>query len=152
VLRVLDRLVDEIGGLNCKLVLVIGPPNSGKSKLLVDLARHREVTVLNVGLALGRSLLSAPLSRRHLQAPDLLRELEDKYAANGLTVLDNIELLFDRTLQLDPLDLLKRHARARRVVAAWPGDLNVNRIYYAMMGHPEHRDYSVNGLVPFRIR
>ena len=151
-LKGLDRLVDEVGGLNCKLVLVIGPPNAGKSKLLVDLARHREVAVLNVGSALGRSLLSVSLSRRHLQAPDLLRELEDKYAANGLTVLDNIELLFDRTLQLDPLDLLKRHARARRVVAAWPGDLSDNRICYATIGHPEYRDYGVNSVVLFRIR
>jgi hypothetical protein len=31
-------------------------------------------------------------------------------------LLDNIELLFDRSLQLDPLDLLKRHAHAS---ASW---------------------------------
>jgi hypothetical protein len=53
----------------------------------------------------------------------------------------NIELLFDRSLQLDPLDLLKRHAHAKRVVAVWPGELQgdtrTGRLTYADMGHPE---------------
>jgi hypothetical protein len=35
----------------------------------------------------------------------------------GVVLLDNIELLFDRRLRLDPLDLLKQLARARWVVA-----------------------------------
>jgi len=151
VLEKLDRLVEDMGSLNCKLVLVIGPPNSGKSKLLADLARRRQVTVLSVGSALGRSLLSIPLSHRHLQAQNLLKELEDKSAANGLVLLDNIELLFDRTLQLNPLGLLKRHARARRIAAAWPGELRDNRLFYATMGHPEHQDYGVEDVVPFKM-
>jgi hypothetical protein len=96
--------------------------------------------MLSVGAALGRALLSVPISRRHLQAPDLLKELSDYAAAGGLILLDDIELLFDRTLRLNPLDLLKRQAHARRVVAAWPGELQDNRLSYASMGHPEHQD------------
>ena len=69
-----------------------------------------------------------------------------------MLLLDNIELLFDRTLQLDPLDLLKRHAHARRVVAVWPGELRDGRLTYAEMGHPEHQDYGLDGLVPFEIQ
>ena len=147
----LDRLVDEISSLYCKLILVIGPPDSGKSVLLAGLARRRQATVLSVGSALGRSLLSVPISPRHLQAPDLHRELEDKSAVNGLVLLDNIELLFDRTLRLNPLDLLKRHARARRIAAAWPGDLRDNRLSYATMGHPEHQDYGAQDVVLFQM-
>jgi hypothetical protein len=148
----LDRLVDEIGSLNCKLVFVIGPPDAGKSQLLAELAKRRQTSVLSVGAALGRALLSVPVSRRHLQAPDLLRELSDNAAASGVILLDDIELLFDRTLQLNPLDLLKRHAHARRVVAVWPGQLQENRLSYASMGHPEHQDYGAEGVVPFRMQ
>jgi hypothetical protein len=147
----LDRLVDAIGSLNCKLVLVIGPPNAAKSVLLAALAKRHQTSVLSVGAALGRALLSVPVSRRHLQAPDLLRELSDNAAASGLILLDDIELLFDRTLQLNPLDLLKRHAHARRVVAAWPGELQDSRLSYASMGHPEYQDYGAEGVVPFRM-
>jgi hypothetical protein len=147
----LDRMVDGIGSLNCKLVLVIGPPAAAKSELLAALAKRHKISVLSVGAALGRALLSVPVSRRHLQAPDLLRQLSDTAAASGLIVLDDIELLFDRTLQLNPLDLLKRNAHARRVVAAWPGELLDNRFSYASMGHPEYQDYGAEGVVPFRM-
>lgn len=147
----LDRLVSEIGSLNCKLVLVVGSSGAGKSKLLAELAKRHQTSVLNVGAALGRALLSVPISRRHLQAPDLLRGLSDNAAASELIVLDDIELLFDRTLQLNPLDLLKRLAHGRRVVAAWPGEFQENRLIYALTGHPEHHDYGAEGVVPFKM-
>ena len=147
----LHGIVEDISGLNSKLVLLIGPPRSGKSNLLGQLAARRQVRVLSLGAALGRELLTVPSTRRHLQAADLLKDLADDFASHGLLLMDNIELLFDRTLQLSPLDLLKRHAHARRVVAVWPGDLREDRLSYATTGHPEHQDYGIDGLVPFKI-
>ena len=147
----LDRIVTEIGSLNSKLVLLIGPPRSGKSGLLSALAKRRVAAVLSLGTALGRQLVAIPNARRHLVAVELLGELANSCAANGILLLDNIELLFDRTLQLDPLNLLKRHAHARRVVAVWPGKIHDNRLTYAITGHPEHQDYGIEGLVPFII-
>ena len=147
----LDQLVDDITSLNNKLVLLIGPAKSGKSDLLAQLSERRDTPVLNAGAALGRQLLAIPSTRRHLQAADLLKDMVDETAHRGLLLLDNIELLFDRTLQLSPLDLLKRHAHARRVIAVWPGELRENRLSYATAGHPEHQDYGIDGLVPFII-
>lgn len=147
----LENLVDDITSLNSKLVLLIGPPRSGKTALLAQLSKRRDAPVLNVGAALGRQLLAVPSTRRHLQAADLMKDLTDATARQGLLLLDNIELLFDRTLQLNPLDLLKRHAHARRVIAVWPGELRERRLSYAATGHPEHQDYGIDGLVPFEI-
>lgn len=147
----LDHLVEDISGLNSKLVLLIGPPRSGKSKMLRQLSARRQMQVLNVGAALGRDLLTVPSTRRHLQAADLLKSLADGHAIHGLLLMDNIELLFDQTLRISPLDVLKQHAHARRVVAVWPGDLRENRLTYAATGHPEHQDYGIDGLVPFKI-
>lgn len=148
----LEHLVDDITSLNSKLVLLVGPPRSGKSALLHQLSERRDAPVLNVGEALGRQLLAIPSTRRHLQAADFLKDLVDEIARQGVLLLDNIELLFDRTLQLNPLDLLKRHAHARRVIAVWPGELRERRLSYAATGHPEHQDYGIDGLVPFEIR
>ncbi|KQY13164.1 BREX-3 system P-loop-containing protein BrxF [Rhizobium sp. Root482] len=147
----LHGVVEDISGINSKLVLLIGPPRSGKSNLLGKLAARRQLRLLNLGAALGRELLTVPSTRRHLQAADLLKDLAEDFASQGVLLMDNIELLFDRTLQLSPLDLLKRHAHARRVVAVWPGDLREDRLSYATTGHPEHRDYGIDGLVPFKI-
>ncbi len=147
----LEQLVDDIRSLNSKLILLIGPPRSGKTRLLNKLAKCRQLSLLNVGSDLGRQFLAVPKSQRHLKATALLNELAGGHSGDGLVLFDNIELLFDRMLQLDPLDVLKRRGRTRRVVAAWPGELINNRLTYATMGHPEHQDYAVDGLVPFEI-
>ncbi|PDS70166.1 BREX-3 system P-loop-containing protein BrxF [Rhizobium phaseoli] len=147
----LDCLVNDVSSVKSKLVLLIGPPRSGKTQLIEQLSARREARVLSVGATLGRRLLSVPSTRRHLQAADLLKELADEFASDGLLLMDNIELLFDRTLQLNPLDLLKRHAHARRVIAVWPGEFRGDRLSYATTGHPEHQDYGIDGLVPFNI-
>lgn len=148
----LERLVEEIAALHSKLVLLIGAPGSGKTALLQVLGKNRGATPLNIGSALGSRLAAIPQKQRPLQTNTILRELADKHAVGDLLLLDNIELLFDRTLQLDPLDLLKRHAHARRVVAVWPGELRDGRLIYAEMGHPEHQDYGLEGLVQFAIQ
>lgn len=113
----LERLVDEVGALQSKLVLLIGPPQSGKTALLHALAKNKSVTPLNVWAELGGRLAGMPQRQRHLQTTTILRELADQHATGDLLLLENIELLFDRSLQFDPLDLLKRHAHAKRVVA-----------------------------------
>lgn len=148
----LERLVEEIAALHSKLVLLIGKPGFGKTALLQALGKNRGATPLNIGSALGSRLAAIPQKQRPLQTNTILRQLADQHAVGDLVLLDNIELLFDRTLQLDPLDLLKRHAHARRVVAVWPGELRNGRLIYAEMGHPEHQDYGLEGLVPFAIR
>ncbi len=147
----LDHLVDDLTSLNNKLVLLIGPPRSGKSGLLAQLSERRDTPVLNVGATLGRQLLAVPSTWRHLHAADPMKDLTDETARQGMLLLDNIELLFDRTLRLDPLTLLKGHARSRRVIAVWPGELRECRLSYATTGHPEHQDYGIDGLVLFEI-
>ena len=155
-LEKLERLIGEIADLNSKLVLLIGSPRSGKTALLYSLAKSQGVTPLNVGAELGGRLAGMPQRQRHLQTTTILRELADQHAPGDLLLLDNIELLFDRSLQLDPLDLLKRLAHAKRVVAVWPGELQgdtrTGRLTYADMGHPEHQDYGLAGVVPFEIQ
>ena len=152
----LEHLVDEVGILQSKLILLIGTPHSGKTELLQTLATTKGVTPLNVGAELGNRLAGMPQRQRHLQTTMILRELADQHATGDLLLLDNIEILFDRSLQLDPLDLLKRHAHAKRVVAVWPGELQgdtgTGRLTYADMGHPEHQDYSLAGVVPLAIQ
>lgn len=148
----LERVVEEISALHSKLVLLIGAPGSGKTALLQVLGKSRGATPLNIGSALGSRLAAIPQKQRPLQTNTILRDLADQHAVGDLLLLDNIELLFDRTLQLDPLDLLKRHAHARRVVAVWPGELRDGRLIYAEMSHPEHQDYGLEGLVPFAIQ
>lgn len=147
----LKRKIADTALLNSKLILLTGPPYSGKTALLGQLADRMNVQVLNVGLALGRELLALPRTRRHLQASELFNAVADTAASHGLLLVDNIELLFDRTLMVAALDLLRSQARVRPVVAVWPGELRENRLSYAVSGHPEHQDRSPDGAILFRV-
>lgn len=147
----LDRVIEDISTVHSKLVLLIGEPKAGKSKLLCQLAERRAAPILNVGAALGRELLTVPRARRHLHVAEIFRRLADDLSSQRILTVDNIELLFDRTLKISPLDLLRRQAQSRRIIAVWPGSMRDNRLTYAETGHPEHQDYAIDGLVPFTV-
>lgn len=147
----LEQRVAEIGALRSKLLLLVGAPHTGKTALLSEFSVRIDTKILNAGSELGHRLAAVPQKQRHLKAAAALRELAQLCTRNDVLLLDNIELLFDTSLQLDPLDLLKRHALCQRVVAVWPGEFKNKRLIYAGMAHPEHRDYSAAGLVTMEI-
>ena len=147
----LEQLIGEIGDLNSKLILLAGPSHSGKTKLLRELGSKLNIEPLNVGLELGRRLAATPNNKRGFSAGELLREIADKERTEDPLLLDNLELLFEPGLQINPLDLVRRLAHSKRVVAIWPGELRGDRLVYADMSHPEHRDYSQDGVVVLEI-
>lgn len=147
----LERLIGEIGDLNSKLILLVGPSRSGKTQLLRQLSAKPNIEPLNVGLELGRRLAATPNNKRGFSAGELLREIADKERTEDPLLLDNLELLFEPGLQINPLDLVRRLTHSKRVVAVWPGDLRGDRLVYADMSHSEHRDYSRDGVVVLEI-
>ena len=151
----LERLIGEIGDLNSKLILLVGPSRSGKTQLLRQLSARLNIEPLNVGLELARRLAATPNNKRGFSAGELLREIALLEPSGERTeaplLLDNLELLFEPSLQINPLDLVRRLAHSRRVVAVWPGERRGDRLIYADMGHPEYRDYSQDGVVLLEI-
>lgn len=147
----LERLIGEIGDINSKLILLVGPSRSGKTQLLRQLSVKLNIEPLNVGMELGRRLAATPNNKRSFSAGELLREIADKERTEDPLLLDNLELLFEPGLQINPLDLVRRLAHSKRVVAVWPGELRGDRLVYADMSHPEHRDYSRDGVVVIEI-
>ena len=144
-------LIGEIGDFHTKLILLVGPSRSGKTQLLRQLSVKLNIEPLNVGMELGRRLAATPNNKRGFSAGELLREIADKERTEDPLLLDNLELLFEPGLQINPLDLVRRLAHSKRVVAVWPGELRGDRLVYADMSHPEHRDYSRDGVVVLEI-
>jgi hypothetical protein len=147
----LETLVREIGGMHNKLVLLVGAARSGKTKLLREVGNRLQIEPTNVGIELGRRLAATPNNRRGFSVGELLREIAGQSDGEVPLLLDNLEVLFERTLQINPLELVKLMAHSQRVVAAWPGELRGDRLIYADNGHPEHRDYSRDGVVVLEI-
>jgi len=147
----LQRCVEEVRALHNKLILVLGPPGCGKTALVAEFAGRNGIERISVGADLGSRMAEVPRRQRPIGAGEAMRQLLDASGTEKLAVLDDIELLFDQLLKLDPLALLKHAARSRCVVAVWPGELRDGRLRYAELGHPEFRDYSLDGIVPFAM-
>jgi hypothetical protein len=152
----LESYLADVSALHSKLILLTGPFGAGKTAILLALAKTLRGNgcnpkQLNVGSALGTRLATVANKSRPLEAAAQLCELADEQGREQILLLDNIELLFDRHLRLDPLALLKRLAQMRPVVVAWPGTVHDGRLIYAQMGHAEYQDYAATGLVHFQI-
>ena len=141
----LERLVAEVGDLQSKLILLAG--NGGKTKLLRSLGERLQSLPVNVGVKLGQRLAATPVFERGFSANELLRDITVSARSNAPLLLDNLEVLFEPSLKINPLDLIKRLAHARSVVAVWPSELQDDRLVYARLGHPEYRDYTRDGIV-----
>ncbi len=132
--------IPSLDNLYHRLMLVVGPPRSGKTQALRALAEEHDWPVVNVGLSLSERLLELPPSRRAVNAPRFLHDLVDDRAGDVL-LLDNTELLFSTGLELEPLHLLQATSRHRATVASWAGRYDGKRLTYGDASHPESRRY-----------
>lgn len=158
----IERRAQEAASLHHRLVLVVGPPNSGKTTALRKLRDRTGAPLVNVGLELSRRMLELTPRQRARRLAELLDDMVDEAhagpqeaAAGSVPVetvlLDNIEIVFDPAFRQDPVRLLqglaRRRARRRVVVAAWPGAVAEGQLTYAVPGHPEHCRYPMADLI-----
>ena len=115
----IKRSLQAAEGLYHRLVLLVGETGSGKTNVLREVANEFASSVINVNLTLSRELLELSARQRALRLPSLLDQIVSQ--SQSLVILDNLEILFDKDLQQDPLRLLQSISRNRSVVASWNG-------------------------------
>jgi len=147
----LQRLMADTAQLQSKLILLAGGTPAERSALLGALQRSLNATPLHLGVSLAGALAELPQRERHLQAGNLLREIAQSHAPAGPLLMDGLELLFDASLKVNALDLLKRQSQARPVIASWPGEWRNGRLTYAELGNPEYQDHAADGVIVFEI-
>ena len=143
-----EKVLAQIGKaeeLYHRLVLIAAPSGSGKTAALQDVATRTGAQLLNLNLEISRRMLDLTERQRALQLPRMLEDVVGR--DDPLVLLDNIEILFDVTLEQDPLRLLQGVSRNRTVVAAWNGTLDGKYLTYATPEHPEHRRCPLRELV-----
>jgi hypothetical protein len=124
-----------------RLILAVGPARCGKTAALAALAQQHHWPKLNVNLALSERLLELTQKQRKVRIAGILHEVVRGEGAEVI-LLDNIEVLFARELEQDPLRVLQSVSRNRTIIAAWPGTVEAGTLTYAEPGHPEARRYS----------
>lgn len=147
----LQRLVADAAHLNSKLVLVVANSGGGKTALLAEFAKSRDLHIINVGSELSNLLVPVASSQRSFEVMGILRDMLSQHRDRGVVVLDNIEVMFDAELKITPFDTIKRLAHALTVVVTWPGRFRDGRLLYANVGHPEHCDVGIDGAIVFEL-
>jgi ABC-type lipoprotein export system ATPase subunit len=134
-----------------RLIFVVGPAGSGKTQVLRGVSERTSGSLVNVNLKLSQGLLDLSERRRALQAPRILSDIIVR-APNEPILLDNIEILFDVHLQLDPLKLLQKESRNKTIVAAWNGSVSGGELRYAEPWHSEYRHYPIGDFLFVSLR
>ena len=136
------QLLQSADATYYKLILVVGKPETGKTAVLQSVAEKLNTSVINTSLELSARLLELTSRQRALRLPEIFTDAVT--SENKAAILDNLEIIFDRNLQQDPLRLLQGISRNRQVIAAWSGALEDGKLIYAEPGHAEYQRYSVN--------
>jgi len=127
-----------------KLLVVVGSHGAGKTGLVQKIAKELKWPAVNVGTEVSRRLLSLTVRQRRLKAEEVVSDALDATGRREIC-LDNIEVLFDPTLKLNPVNLLLHLSRNRVLIAAWKGRLEGGSLVYAYPEHPEHFRGPANG-------
>lgn len=123
-----------------RLVILVGGPSSGKTAALQSVAQKLGCQLVNVNLELSKRMLDLIRTLRSRQVDRLLKEVIGA-APGDVVLLDNLEILFDTSLEVDPLRLLQVSSRNRTIIASWGGSFQAGTLTYAEPGHPEFAQF-----------
>ncbi len=142
--------VNHAGQHYHRLVLLVGRSGSGKTHLLREIGQSCGWPIINLNLVLSETMLELSNRKRALRVGRLMEKLIE-CEESSVILLDNVELLFEPLLKLDPLRMLQGIARNRIVVAAWNGWLVDGHLEYAEPEHPEYRRYLASDLMVVKL-
>lgn len=136
----LEQAIEQVASQYFRLVILVGAPASGKTTALQSVGQKLGCQVLNVNLELSKKMLELTRTQRSRQAERLLKEVIASEPGD-VVLLDNLEILFDTALELQPLRLLQVLNRNRTIVASWNGSFQGGTLIYAEPGHPEFMQF-----------
>ncbi|PEK99500.1 BREX-3 system P-loop-containing protein BrxF [Bacillus sp. AFS017336] len=130
-----DDLNQEISNLKYQYhkLLFLCNDNLLHNKILKE---NKEIQVVNVNLLLSELLLTISKKQYSLFVDEFLRKVFiDK---EKIYVLDRINVLFDTSLQTNPVRLMENISKQHQLVVVWPGKYENGELIYAEQSHPEY--------------
>ncbi len=103
----------------------------------VEVKRLFPWQVISMDNVVCEQLLPLPVTARAGQVDRLINLALQAYESGPLLVIDT-DVLFEPSLQLDPLLLFQRASRQLPLVVTWAGSFEHSRLSYAV---PEHAHY-----------
>jgi hypothetical protein len=100
------------------------------------------VSHLNISKELSTSLMTVSSSERSRFSQKWLIDTIAIFQ-NGPVLCTCPDLLFDPSLKIDPLSLIRQVARIKQLIVLWPGEYSTNTLSYAVPEHHHFRTWKV---------
>lgn len=133
----MDPLVKEIENAHSgesKLILIIGEPGSGKSKLIHQYSDETGIPILD---------LDTIFKGKVNQIERVMADFIDNYD-NDVLLLDNKKILYDKDSNIDMLSFLKELTKKVIVVATWNGTIKDNKLIHIRSKLPANLEYALD--------
>lgn len=120
-----------------RVVWVVGGTASDRSAVIRGVVDAEDGAMLDVGRLLSAALLEIPSPLRAVSVDDAF---SDMLSSGGKEVLclDHLEILFETSLMLHPIDLVRNASRRFLLVASWPGTFSEDFLIFGPENHPAH--------------
>ncbi len=138
----IKKSIQDANNLYQKLILLVGKSGSGKTKILQEISENFAAPMINVNLEMSYRLLDLPVDKRASTLSRLFSQVV-RDPESDIILLDNIEILFDKSLQQNPLALLQTNSRNKTMIATWNGKIESGRLIYAKPDHHEYWSYPI---------
>jgi len=103
-------------------------------------AENHSLPYINVNIELSQLLQDVSINRRTYLVSDAFQHLIDKNP-DDVICLDYYELLFEPSMAIDPLLLIKNNSRNKTLIISWRGQIIGDTLIHAEPGHPEYKKY-----------
>ncbi len=131
----LNKKVEELGHAKHKLLLIIGAPGSGKSKIIREYSQETGIPIID----LDNIFINTPSDQLMNEMKNFLSTYHQK-----VLLLDNKKILYAKNSTIDLLAFLKEISETIPVIATWNGKIEDGQVFHFRKDSPEDLIYSVD--------
>ena len=131
----MNKKIEELSDAQHKLLLIIGKPGSGKSKLIREYSQETGVPIVDLDEIFT-----------HTPSEQLMHEMKNFLSTyhQKVLLLDNKKILYAKNNKIDLLAFLKELSEDITVVATWNGTIEDGQLFHFCKDAPEDLIYSVS--------
>lgn len=117
----LTNKIEELNDAKHKLLLIIGAPGSGKSKVIREYSQETGIPIIDLDKIFSNT------------APDQLMSEMKNFLKNynqKVLLIDNKKILYAKNSKIDMMDFLKEISLDIPVLATWNGKIEDGQLYH----------------------
>ena len=131
----LTEKIDELNDAKYKLLLIVGEPGSGKSKIIREYSQETGIPMID----LDKIFVNTPSDQLMNEMKNFLKTYNQK-----VLLLDNKKTLYAKDSKIDLMEFLKEISLSIPVVATWNGHIENQQLHNIRKNTLKELDYPVS--------